>query len=619
MIFRRGLPQDFYSSLDELFDSFYDSATLRLLYSDSLIPALGLPTGKKLPKKAEIAAVLSETFADPKQMKAFIEHLPTDLVRVIEGLVWVESVTLAAFEDVIGMAVAIPNTNPAARYYEPQYLLRENLGLLVLWMPENRYYSTADDKDRANYNIALPPAMRAGLKPYFPKPDGYYLKGSELLPVDAKAGLPKEIVDSWTTFDCSKHALQDAVILAGTMQRGGIPRTKSGAMSRAFVRKLCETTRGGEIYPGVATSQRLPFFRHEFIISFLELLSPAELAGLADASISPEAFLRSIPKRLGAQGHFVHSRLLPHLKDSYAAHGRYEVEPAKLQAVIDIFNEFSLDLWVTRKRVIDFCRYRDRDGCFFPFERFRFDAVDKLSVSGYTYNRHDIIYENRVDAVTWPLFSAVSLALAALGLVEIAYTEPYNHRYHAGSHKYLSPYEGVQAVRLTALGVYAFGQTDVLEKPELESVAPELHFAEDRMLVQTEQIDAITEAVLRDYMEQIGPGLFKMTRASFLKGCQTTGEVAAHIRQFRQRIPDELPPVWNEFFDRLAAEPAVLKRASNLVVYQLPESAEIRNAFVQDPILREHAIKVGGWRVAITKDALPAIEKRLHALGFFAR
>jgi hypothetical protein len=110
-----------------------------------------------------------------------------------------------------------------------------------------------------------------------------------------------------------------------------------------------------------------------------------------------------------------------------------------------------------------------------------------------------------------------------------------------------------------------------------------------------------------------------MTRSSFLKRCQTTEDVTDHIQQFQQRLAVELPPFWADFFKRLGQEPAALGREERWLVYALPENAEIRNAFIQDPVLRQHTLKVEGWRVAIEIHSLAQIEKRLRTLGLFAR
>lgn len=611
MNFLLHIPKTFHDELEDLFQGFYHTASLRGLYDTAVAPTLGLKVERKAPSKAAIVKEIMSLVGDPDRMATFLGYLPSRLRQTVQILLWVEKMSLPELEEAVGKSLVDltePNTH---RYHrEPVFTLKDGFDLLVLWTDLDYYPSQEELKDRANYRIALPPALRALFKPYFPKPDGYNLTGSPDLPAQENKG--------WRQFECSQQALQDMVVMADFVRRGGVSRTKTGSLARSCLRKLTLVTSGLEPYPESGCSLKLPFFRHEFMVAFVECLSEGDVAGLADATTAPAVFLRRIPDYLGGAPTFVGHHLLPYLKSEYGGN-KFAKGGKALRAFLEIFEQMGLGEWLTRKQIFTYCSHRDLDGCFFSLSDFRFDAVPRKSKGWRSGRWQSIRRDERMDVVTWPLFSGLALGLASLGLVEVAYTDPTNDLYSVGSHSFLSPFEGVKAVRLTALGAYAFGVSEILDIPELESNEAKLHFAPDRLHVLGEKIDPLTEVALRDYMEPVGPGFFKMTRSSFLKSCQTTGDVAEHIRQFRQRLPMELPPLWNEFFADLSQEPAVLKREGSWTVYSLPEKPEIRNAFMQDPTLRQHTLKVEGWRVAIEKSALAQVEKRLRVLGFFAR
>jgi len=607
MEFDRTVPKSIHGPLDELFLTFFDAPSLRRLYTEVYLPAVSPKSSKQVPRKKDIAdALMAQT---PEQMEHFVARFPPRVREVLSILLWQNEMQLDTFEAQLGRPIAREKKQSRYSYYGCPFSLLDDYYLLVIWKQDTYGYGFRGEADpRSVCYVCLPPALREWLAPYFPKPPGYYFEGRETLP------------DHPQRFSCEPHAIQDLATTADFIRRGGVKRTQNGKLSRSSLKNLAAATSGGEPYPGETSIQKLVYFRHGLLIDFVEGLPGPTLRSLADATIQPKRFLRDCLPELSKDVDWVREHLLPHLRLRHDYGWRSSESEEILDDTLRIFGEMPPGQWLTRQDLLTYCRYRNIDGVFFELSCFDVQMSDKSeNTSYYTADcyRRDLGFRHLEGVVTWPLLSGLALTLSALGFLEIACGMPNNEQYRAKSKEFLSPLEGVLAFRLTDLGAYAFGKTGELDIPALKSNAIELHFHPERLHLRVENIDAITEKTLGSYMDPIGGGIYKISRESFLKGCDSTAAVAAHIEQFRRSIPAKLPPNWKRFFDDLKAEPAVLQPERQWKIFRLPESQSIRRAFSQDPVLRKHCRKVEGWRVAIDAEQLKTVEKHLRKLGLF--
>lgn len=609
MEFDRPLPKSIHSPLDELFLVFYDAPTLRQLYTENYLPTLKHSPPRGVPRKKDIAEALLRLNEKPEQMQAFVAQFPAHVRQVLAALLWQDEIPLDEFEAQLGRKIALEKPPHQIGYYTCPFSLVDDYYLLVIWREKhNRYLGPGEAAHRSDCCVCLPRAIRDWLSPHFPKPTGYYFEGQQKMPEHSQH------------FNCEAHAIQDLVTTADFIRRGGVQLTQNGQLSRTSLKNLAAATAGGEPYADETSIKALPYFRHNLLINFVERLPAVTAQLLADAAIQPKRFLRECLLALSYDIDWAVEHLLPHLRLRRPYGWNTPDSSNQLDATLRILGRIPAGRWLTRQDLLTYCRYRNLDGVFFELKGFDVEmSVEAEDIRYYTRHcyRHELALRHLAGVVTWPLLSALALTLSALGLLEIAYERPRNEQYRGKRRDYLSPYEGVQAIRLTEIGAYAFGQSELLEVPEFKSNALELHFHPQRLHLRVENIDAITEKTLASYMDRIGGGIYKISRESFLKGCDSTAAVATHIEQFQRSIPAELPPNWQQFFHELKAEPAVLQRENQWTVFRLPENEGIRRAFAQDPILREHCRKVEGWRVAIDSKKLKIVENHLRKLGLF--
>ena len=107
-----------------------------------------------------------------------------------------------------------------------------------------------------------------------------------------------------------------------------------------------------------------------------------------------------------------------------------------------------------------------------------------------------------------------------------------------------------------------------------------------------------------------------MTRQSLLRGCRSARDVAERIEHFKNRIPAEIPPLWQKFFDDIVGDCVALEKRPGYVFYRLADNPELRRLFLSDPVLRKLSIKTAGPGVAIKKDDVSLVSRRLAALGY---
>ena len=609
MEFSRNPPKNIEAPLEELLVDFYDAPTLRRFYLENHLPAVGGKPPAKAPKKAVCAEAILALSEDPEHVRRFVAGFPRPLREAMPVLLQIDNMRLNKIESLLGHPIVSEDPLERRRSFQCPLTLDPDFYPLVIWN-EPRGYVPYDEHpvDRSNFKVSFPRSFREWLNPYFPKPPGYDFEGRA------------EPEDQWHRFNCAAHAVQDCVIAADFVRRGGIQRTKAGKISRPALKNLSRATSGGEPYPTEGEIEALPHFRHSFLTDFVEGLPGNLFAELAEAKIDPARYVRSVIGELAADADLVINRLLPHLRTRSHYAGESDADSGKLAEIIGIFGDIPTGKWVTREDLLIYCRYRNQTGRFFNFHTVEVVMEDlSKQANRYFYEpyRRSIDEDNVEGVITWPLLGGLAFALGALGLLEVAYSRPKNEIYQLRRHPFLSPYEGVQAVRLTDLGSYAFGKTEELDSPDLESNSLKLHFHPERLHLRAENLDAITEKTLHTYMEPIGAGLFKISRESFLKGCGSTLAVAEHIRQFNRSIPAERPPNWRKFFETLSNESAVLQKEPDWEIHRLPKNEAVRRAFAHDPVLRSLCRRVEGWRVAIPSNNIAKVEKHLRTLGFF--
>ena len=140
---------------------------------------------------------------------------------------------------------------------------------------------------------------------------------------------------------------------------------------------------------------------------------------------------------------------------------------------------------------------------------------------------------------------------------------------------------------------------------------------ERRLLITMEGEDKLKALILEKIGERISESAFRVTHASFLKGCNNEADIRQKMKLFHEQISDDPPTVWTDFLRGIQARINPLTRAGNIVLYKLKPDPELISLVATDPILKAHVLKAEDYHIAIENKHFPAVMSRLASFGYF--
>lgn len=199
--------------------------------------------------------------------------------------------------------------------------------------------------------------------------------------------------------------------------------------------------------------------------------------------------------------------------------------------------------------------------------------------------------------------------LASIGVAEIAINEDKNTG--------LSPYDSVEFIRLTPLGKYALEITNEYEAPEQEHIAY-FELDPERLIIRSLQEPNPYAQLLKDTSVAISRNRFETSALSFLSSCHTKKDVESKIKIFRQFISNEIPALWEQFFQTLLQHCHPLSEDHTAVKrYTLdPENRDLIQLITTDPVLRQLVIRAEGFRIMVKQEDLKKFEIQLKKHGY---
>lgn len=586
--------------LHEVLVKFYTMEVLWPIMLELVYPVLRKEPPEKRPNKAQLVGMLENIFESEELLHRMFEIMNPKLFSVLEAVVWGGNQRLEELEKTLGFAFMKRKTVKPKYYYDEEktkYSPFPEFHWLV-YEEQGSYYSSDQ-----YILVGLPPAVRTAFKKSMPKPKGYHLNP---LPK-----LPEKVL----TFRCDDKLAEDFRVVADYIDRGHLQFNKNETIRKPCIRALSKITQGGDFFPDEKNSKKLPLLRHELFVSLIASCGPTLRKAMLEEPPRPDKLLRPLCDTLFEHPNWFHEIVLSHIKTG-------DFQSYDKEATTQLRNLFSMlppNQWVSSANLENIVNYRDIEIDPMPYMR----CQVSVAYTHHYYNRSskiEISSTNGWPLLIVPLIQGTAFLLAALGLAEIAYTlPPENAQWKSPSEQFLTPYDGLYAMRLTPAGAYALGLTDEIELKTSNHARAEIILNPQRLTATCRHIDPITEMSLLEYMEKVSDGCYRMTRQSLLRGCSVQKDVEQRVANFRKHIAQELPPFWKTFFESVAQTAVALKAKSSYKLYELANTPELRRLFMTDPVLREKTLKVEGVCVAIKKIDEPAISRRLTTLGYLMR
>jgi len=557
----------------------------------------------KAPKKAYLISLLLAVLRDQAMGRRFFETLPEKTREAIAAVAWERRVNLAALEKTLGHPVAPANPDERRIYYEPFLIPPEHGFLAILRDVENQwgYYSGQNKPKKEDYCLLLPDAIRQAFKAFVPPPLGY-----ELLPLD-------HVPAAHTQYSCARKSVGDLRLVAEYIAQGHLKYTKSERIALPSLLTLHEMTGGPEFFENSGNDD-LALVRTRLLVGGMAFAGEKEREKLLARGDSAEP-VREVIERVLANASFLHEELLGHLAKSRNQWCPYSAQAVKNLAVF--FEKVPAGKWVSWENIRSFHTLREeRPSLFNPGAgglQAQATAVQDMWSRSLYVSGH-----NEFELVSEPLLKGFAFLLAAFGIAEIAYVSPTHTTYRRPRKGYLTPYDGLRFVRLTPLGEFVFRRRDHYELAAGPPARSPVVLDEARLLATCRNADKLTELALRQFMEPLTAGRYRMTPKSFLGGCDSREDIEERIRLVRRVVSAAPPAIWEQFFQRTLARIAPLSLEPDYLVLKVSDEDEVRRLLASDPVLRGIVLKVEGLRIAVRQGDLKKLAKRLEQFGYLS-
>lgn len=208
-----------------------------------------------------------------------------------------------------------------------------------------------------------------------------------------------------------------------------------------------------------------------------------------------------------------------------------------------------------------------------------------------------------------------------LGLVDLEYVHPAGERddfrdnWGADDLDALSRYDGLQAIRLNALGCFALGLADAYQPSATTGQAQVLKILPNLDIVVTGSLDPGDELLLSAYAEQSADRVWTISAASLLAAVDTGRDLTEFTAFLGRCAENELPGALDVLLDD------VTRRAGQLIDLGHARVIECADAALATLIARDRATRalcrlVGERHLAVPFDAELKFRVAVRKLGY---
>lgn len=213
-----------------------------------------------------------------------------------------------------------------------------------------------------------------------------------------------------------------------------------------------------------------------------------------------------------------------------------------------------------------------------------------------------------------PLFNAYLYLLASLGILEITETQPpllltKNEKLHP-----LTPYEALGSIQLTEFGAWCLNMVE--QRPQPKKQVFETITDKELLLVTFKGISLERRLFLDQIGIPLGEERYRVTEASFIKGCTSPAEILKRIEKFKLLIDAEPSPRWVQFFTSVERRSTLFCHGEEVLLYTFPDDPEIRRMFATDPAFKKLLIRAEDNKVVVRKGNRKAFQKLLMEHGY---
>lgn len=281
-----------------------------------------------------------------------------------------------------------------------------------------------------------------------------------------------------------------------------------------------------------------------------------------------------------------------------------------LEHIQDVLVKYREQEWIEINQFCFLVRVNsdEAEESYQPFAISDLNRVDLFN----QYNKKDIYIDNFYYEFTLPLIKSFLFMMAAMGMVEIAYSEVSPDTKDAAS-----CFDGLKYVRLTNLGKYALCLTDKYVRTKEQDIT---YFELDsENLIVKSLVDANPyESVLGSLAEHISKKMYKVTAESFLKDCDCKKDIENRIALFKDYVCDKPSANWSAFFKQMIERCSpMIKPQKQYKLLQLPaDNKELQRIVLSDPNIRKYILKAEDYHILVEQDNYKKFCDTLKKYGY---
>jgi hypothetical protein len=278
-----------------------------------------------------------------------------------------------------------------------------------------------------------------------------------------------------------------------------------------------------------------------------------------------------------------------------------------IKSMFYVFREFKPDKWYAFKDILQFIYLRDLDT----------DILGKADLSklyiAYTdeYGKKEKKLFSRKhdykDLFVVPLIKAFFFLFGALGVFDI--------KYNSSTDQLGSVFQGLIYVKLTNLGAHLLGLKENFEY-KTEENNTKIIIEDTELTIKIKGVDKTKTMFLPSFAEQVSPNMYIVNYSSFLKNCNSKKDIEEKISLFKKEFSENPSEIWTDFFGKALKRFSPFRQEKELVCFKVTPDKELLDLLVNDSVIKTFVIKMEGARIAIYKDNLPKVKKRLEQFGY---
>ena len=547
---------------------------------------LEILTTKKTFSKPEMVTIAFSVFGDEKIYKTFVESLSPILAKAVEKLVWIESMTDIQLSDYLKESILIEPAVAKSYTYGISYL---NPDFFFFTVENSNSYSSFNPP---LYNLSIHAELKQILANYYPKP-----KHFDFLPIE-------KIPETRYSFNAFPQILEELPRVISYYLHGSIKYSSNGRPVESSMGKMLKTCAIAEFYP--KELEELSKMRCNLMAGLLYGFTQNDL-DIDSVDIIKKLFQSNYKKSSSVQ--FV----LSLLKGWGFVNPEYELKNGKEEILLELLKDFPEKDWVSTANFLELLEYRFLDT----------NPITERAAENRLYfenaQPNGFLLKSAIDKNKYPIFikdpfiKGTIFLFASFGLMEIAFAKVNTEKIGV---TYYSQYDGLMYFKLTPLGAYIFGVTDVYVAPEV-TIKNIITLSHDSLMIVAEGNMAIIDVMLANYCEKMSSTRYKVTPQSFLKDCKNKKEVENKITLFKKTVNTTIPTFWSHFFKQLVVNSSIIKINKTVQTYSLPaDEKDLHKLVAQDNVLKQFVLKGEGFNLLVPNDSLPKFKSRMKELGF---